>query len=120
VRFEILLTPEEAQRIQREAVRRGLRATSYARMAVLGGVDYAEDVLERAVRRIGQAVRRDTEAVVAAVAAAATIIIGQVGNRRISAEERSRAVNALTAYYRERVAGGTQIGSGEESSTHVG
>jgi hypothetical protein len=51
VRFELLLAPEEAQRVRREAVRRGLPASTYARMVVLGGIDHAEDMLEQAVQR---------------------------------------------------------------------
>jgi hypothetical protein len=120
VRFELLLAPEEVQRVRREAVRRGLPASTYARMVVLGGVDHAEDMLEQAVQRFGQVVRPDFEGVVAAVAAAATIVIAQVSNRRIPADERSRAVSSLTAYYRERVAVSTQIRVGVEGSQRVG
>jgi hypothetical protein len=119
MRFEILLTSQEAQRIRHEAARRGLPAATYARMALLGGVDHSGDLFERAISRIAQAVRRDMEAVVAAVAAAATIVIGQVANRRVPAEERSRAVDALIAYYRERVASGAQMGN-KEGNAHVG
>jgi hypothetical protein len=104
VRFEVLLTPGEAQRIQRESMRRGLTVSAYARMAVLGDVEQAEDMLNRAVERIGQVIRHDSESVVAAVAAAATIIIGQVSNRSVPAEERAKAVGTLTAYYRRHVA----------------
>ncbi len=120
VRFELLLTPEEVQRVRRDAVRRGLPASTYARMVVLGGVDHTEDTLEQAVQRFGQVVRRDFEGVVAAVAAAATIVIAQVSNRRIPADERARAVSSLTAYYRERVAASAQIRVGEEGSPRVG
>ncbi len=113
VRFEVLLTPSEAQRIEREAMRRGLTVSAYARMAVLGDVEHAEDMLNRVVERIGQVIRDDSEGVVAAMAAAATIIIGQVANRRVPAEERTKAVGTLTAYYRRYVAG-------EDGSEHVG
>ncbi len=113
MRFEVLLTPGEAQRIEREAVRRGLTVSAYARMAVLGDIEHAEDMLNRVVERIGQVIRHDSESVVAAVAAAATIIIGQASNRRVPAEERAKAVDTLTAYYRRHVAG-------EDGSAHVG
>jgi hypothetical protein len=113
VRLEMRLTPGEAQRIEREAMRRGLTVSGYARMAVLGDVEHAEDMLNCAVERIGQVIRHDSESVVAAVAAAATIIIGQVGNRRVPAEERAKAVGTLTAYYRRHVAG-------EDGNEHVG
>jgi hypothetical protein len=106
------LTPGEAQRIEREAMRRGLTVSAYARMAVLGDIEHAEDMLNRAVEHIGQVIRHDSESVVAAVAAAATIIIGQVSNRRVPAEERAKAVGTLTAYYRRHVAG-------EDGSEHV-
>ncbi len=113
VRFELLLTPSEAQRLEREAMRRGLTVSAYARMEVLGDVEHSKDMLNRAVDRIGQVIRHDSESVVAAVAAAATIIIGQVSNRRVPAEERAKAVGTLTAYYRWHVAR-------EDGRTHVG
>ena len=113
VRFEVLLTPLEARRIQGEAMRRKLTVSAYARNAILGGVDHAEDMLERAIERIGQAVIRDIEGMVAAVAVAATVIIGRVSKRRIPAEERARAVTALTAYYRQRVARSVQADAGD-------
>jgi len=108
VRFEVLLTPWEARRIQREAMRRRLSESAYVRNTIQGHTDHAEDMMERAIERIGQAVTRDIEGMVAAVAVAATVVIGQVSKRRIPAEERTRAVTALTAYYRQRVARAVQ------------
>jgi hypothetical protein len=70
-------------------------------------------MLERAIERIGQAVIRDIEGMVAAVAVAATVIIGRVSKRRIPPEERARAVTALTAYYRQRVARAVQVDAGD-------
>lgn len=112
VRFEMLLTPWEARRIQREALRRRLTVSAYVRNAIRGHGGHAEDMLERAVERIGQAVIRDIEGMVATMAVAATVIIGQVSKRRIPAEERARAVTALTAYYRQRVARAVQADAG--------
>ncbi len=123
VRFEVLLTPQEAQRIEHEASRRGQPVSAYARRAILGGVDHAEDVLERAIERIRQIIRHDTESAVAAMAAAATIVIGQVTNQRVPAEERSKAIQALTAYYRQHLAGNAQAGAGDDGEVdreHVG
>jgi hypothetical protein len=113
VRFEVLLTPSEARRIQREAMRRRLTESAYVRNALQGHTDHAEDMLERTIERIGQAVTHDIEGMVAAVAVAATVVIGQVSKRRIPAEERTRAVTALTAYYRQRVARAVQADAGD-------
>lgn len=120
LRLEILLTPEEARQIQGEAARRGLPAGTYARMALLGGFDHAQDAFERAIERMEQVVRRHVEGVVAAVAAAATIVIGKVSNQRPPADELSKAVDALIAYYRARITNGTQAEGGGEDGTRVG